>query len=222
MTARRIAAFDRIRRWARRRGPTGAAGPLERLIDPGFVAIDLETTGLDTRRDVIVSAAAIAFVHGRPQPGFVSLANPGRPIPPAATAIHGIDEAAVAGAPAIDAVLAAFDAACAGRILVGHDVAFDLAVLAQARARLGQRVRAPLALDTRRLARVALPRGADSRLEALAERFAIDGAGRHTAAGDARMAGEMLLALLPALRSRWGARTVADLLRLQRRAPAHD
>jgi DNA polymerase III epsilon subunit-like protein len=222
MTPRRIVMLDLIRSWARRHLPPDATGPLDRLLEPGFVAIDLETTGLDPRRDAIVSAAAIPFVQGRPQRGFVSLVNPGRPIPPAATAIHGIDDAAVAGAPAIDRVLAALEAAFAVRIVVGHDVAFDLAVLAHARATLGRRAEPPIALDTRRLARLALPRGADSRLEAVAARLGLDGAGRHTAEGDARMAGEILVALLPALRARWGVRTVAELLQLQQSAPRHD
>ena len=119
-------------------------------------------------------------------------------------------------------MLSALEAACAGRIIVGHDVAFDLAVLAQARATLGGRGEPSIALDTRRLARTIIPRGADSRLEAVVGRLGLDGAGRHTAEGDARMAGEVLVALLPALRQRWGARTVADLQRLQRRAPRHD
>jgi DNA polymerase III epsilon subunit-like protein len=193
----------------------GDATPLAALLDTGFVAIDLETTGLDVRTDVIVAVAAIPFEGGIARPGLVTLVNPGRPIPPSSTAIHGIDDAAVAGAPPIGIVLPRLDAVWARRFVVGHDVGFDMAMLERARtfpAGLAPR----LVLDTRRLAR-ALGH-ADTRLEALAPRLGVSPAGRHTAEGDARMAAEIFLALLPPLR-RYGARTVGDLLRLQRAAP---
>lgn len=196
----------------------GDASPVESLLESGFVAIDLETTGLDVRRDVVVAAAAIPFEGGQPRAGLVTLVNPGRPIPPPSTAIHGIDDAAVAGAPAIQDVLPAFDALCAGRIVVGHDVDFDIAVLARARTPAA-RPTPRLTLDTRRLARAAGYR--DSRLEAIGPALEVPLVGRHTAEGDARMAGEILLAFVPLLRGR-GVRTVADLLRLQRSAPRHD
>lgn len=201
-----------------RRLAVGDATPLDALLEPGFVAIDLETTGLNARRDVVVAVAAIPFEGGRPREGFVALVNPGRPISPASTAIHGIDDAAVAAASPVHEVLPAFTAACDRRIIVGHDVGFDLAVLARARttpAGLTHR----LALDTRRLARASGYR--DSRLEVVAADLGIPVTDRHTAEGDARMAGEILLALLPALPRR-GVRTLGDLLRLQRGAPAHD
>ena len=201
-----------------RRLAIGDATPIDALLEPGFVAIDLETTGLNARRDVVVAMAAIPFEGGQSRAGFVTLVNPGRPIPPESTAIHGIDDAAVAAAPPVRDVLPRFDAVCVSRIVVGHDVGFDLAILARARTpRTGLDAR--LTLDTRRLARAAGCR--DSRLEVVAASLRIPLIGRHTAEGDARMAGEILLALLPTLRSR-GARTLGDLRRLQRGAPLHD
>jgi DNA polymerase III epsilon subunit-like protein len=201
-----------------RRFAVGDATPIDALLDTGFVAIDLETTGLDARRDAVVAVAAIPFERGIARPGLVTLVNPGRPIPPQSTAIHGIDDAAVSSAPPLADVLPRFDALCARRFVVGHDVAFDVAVLAQVRtapAGLSPRV----VLDTRRLARATGFR--DTRLEELAPGLGVSVAGRHTADGDARMTGEVLVALLPVLR-RSGARTIGDLLRLQRSAPLHD
>jgi DNA polymerase III epsilon subunit-like protein len=199
--------------------PPGTDRPLAILLDPGFVAIDVETTGLNPRRDAVVAIAAIPFEAGRAGPGLVSLINPGRPIPTAATAIHGIDDAAVTRAPALDAVLPRFDAVCAGQIVVGHDVTFDLAVLARARGAAPPQVN--VMLDTRRLARAARPDLRDTRLETLAARLGISAAGRHTADGDARMAGQILIALLPMLSAR-GVATLADALRLQRLVSPYD
>ena len=196
----------------------GDTTPLDVLVDPGFIAIDLETTGLNARRDAVVALAAIPFEGGRPRPGLVTLVNPGRPIPPQSTAIHGIDDAAVATAPPLGDVLHRFDEVCTRRIVVGHDVAFDVAVLAQART-VAIAASPRLTLDTRRLARGVGFR--DTRLEFLAPQLQVPVVGRHTAEGDARMAGEVLLALLPLLRSR-GARSLGDLRRLQRAAPIED
>jgi DNA polymerase III epsilon subunit-like protein len=195
--------------------------PLDVLHDPGFVAIDVETTGLDPRRDQLVAVAALPFVGGAVRAGLVTLVRPGRPIPPAATAVHGLRDDDVADAPEVAVVLATLDTACAGQIVVGHDVAFDLGVIGAARAAHGFTRWDVLALCTRRLARAADPHVRDSRLESVAAALGVSTAGRHTPDGDARMAGEILLALLPTLRAR-GARTVADLLRLQRAAGTYD
>jgi DNA polymerase III epsilon subunit-like protein len=202
----------RLAAWVRRRWSSpGHDVPIEALLDPGFVAIDLETTGLDPRRDDVVSLAAIPFVGGRPQPGYVTLVDPGRPIPRASTRIHGIDDARVAGAPALAEVLPGFDRICAGRLLVGHDVAFDLAVLARARRLRGLAEPETFALDTRRLA-VALypPWQRVSELESVAARLGIEVVGRHTAAGDARLAGAILVSLLDEFRRR-GVTTIGAL-----------
>lgn len=198
--------------WVRQQLSTpGHDVPIEALLDPGFVAIDLETTGLDPRRDDVVSVAALPFVGGRAQPGYVTLVDPGRPIPPASTRIHGIDDARVAGAPSLDEALARFDETCAGRLLVGHDVAFDVAVLARARRLRGLPQPALVALDTRRLA-VSLhpPWRQEAELESVAARLGIEVRGRHTAEGDARLAGAILLALMPEFRRR-GVRTLGAL-----------
>jgi DNA polymerase III epsilon subunit-like protein len=209
---RATGTVTRLTAWVRQRLSTsGHDVPIETLLDPGFVAIDLETTGLDPRRDDVVSVAALPFVGGRPQPGYVTLVDPGRPIPPASTRIHGIDDAGVAGAPSLDEVLPRIDETCAGRLLVGHDVAFDVAVLARARRLRGLPQPPLVALDTRRLAVALHPRWRqDAELERVAARLGIEVQGRHTAEGDARLAAAILLALLPEFRRR-GVHTIGAL-----------
>jgi DNA polymerase III epsilon subunit-like protein len=202
----------RFAAWVRQRlSAPGHDVPIETLLEPGFVAIDLETTGLDPRRDDVVSLAAIPFVRGRPEEGYVTLVDPGRRIPPASTRIHGIDDASVAGAPSIEQVLPRFDAICRERVLVGHDVTFDLAVLARARRLRGLPEPEAFALDTRRLSVALYPAWRRvSELESVAARLGIEVKGRHTAEGDARLAGMILLALLDEFRRR-GVSTIGAL-----------
>ena len=198
--------------WWRRPARDGLA--LDALATAGFVAIDLETTGLDSRRAAVVAVAAIPYVAGRAGPGHATLVNPGRPIPPASTAIHGITDEMVREAPTIGAVLPALDRLWGGRVLVGHNVGFDVAILDRELRAQGRTPLAGPALDVGRLAAALHPEWRDVSLEALAARLGIAITGRHTAEGDARAAGDLLPALLPELTAR-GFRTVPELVWLQ-------
>jgi DNA polymerase III epsilon subunit family exonuclease len=199
------------------RRPQWRTPPLDTLIIPGFVAIDLETTGLNSRTDVVVAIAAIPVVAGEPRTGVVMLVNPGRPIPAASSAVHGITDAMVETAPRIEEALQRIDRMCDSYPIVGHGVAFDMAILARERRSRGQRPPASPVVCTMRLAAALYPGWTDVGLDAVAARLGITVRARHTAEGDALAAAEILIALLPAARER-GARTLADLQWLERTA----
>ena len=103
------------------------------------MAIDTETTGLDPHHDVLVALAAIPFRDGEPhvEDGYTRLVNPGRPIPHAATAIHGIADGDVRDAPPPALALPPFLALCAERPVVAHTAAFDLAIVKRAASAAG-------------------------------------------------------------------------------------
>jgi DNA polymerase-3 subunit epsilon len=188
--------------------------PLASLLDR-FVAIDVETTGLDVNRDAIVSVSVVPFREGCPAEGYDTLVNPGRPIPRVSTRIHGITDGMVADAPRLGDVLDEVEARCGEDAVVGHGVAFDLALLERERR---ARDRPPLpntALCTMRLAAALHPGWGDVALESLAGRLGVPVVGRHTARGDAVIAGAIMLSLLPEL-ARRGHRTLEDAVWLQR------
>lgn len=180
-----------------------------------FVAIDLETTGLDPRRDVAVAVAVVPFRGGAPAGGYETLINPGRPIPAASTRIHGITDDMVTAAPRLADVLDEVDTVCGDHVIVGHGVAFDLAIVERTRRALHRPSLRNTALCTMRLGAALHPGWTDVTLEALAGRLGVPVVGRHTARGDALVAGALLLGLLPEL-ARRGHRTVADAMWLQR------
>lgn len=60
---------------------------------------DLETTGVDPENDRIVQVALIRVEPDGSRRTYEALVDPGRPIPPAATAVHGITDAMVKGKP---------------------------------------------------------------------------------------------------------------------------
>lgn len=108
--------------------------PLERPL----AFFDLETTGLRPGTDRIVELAVIRLGPGGDVTERVRRYNPGMPIPPEATAVHGISDADVADEPPFSATarsLAAFLEPCD---LAGFNVRrFDLPMLLSELQRAG-------------------------------------------------------------------------------------
>jgi DNA polymerase-3 subunit epsilon/CBS domain-containing protein len=176
-----------------------------------LVAVDTETTGLDPVSARLVEVAAIRASGGNlePEPPLVARVNPGVPIPAASTAIHHISDEMIAGAPSAGQVLPRLQTQIAGRLLVGHAVGFDLAVLANEARRSGIGWRKPRSLCVRTLAMIAMPDLASHSLDGLAQWLGIEIVNRHSALGDAEAAAHIFIALMPHL-ERKGIRTLAE------------
>lgn len=156
-----------------------------------FVALDLETTGLDPDKDSIIEIGAVRVEGERPEAIFHTFVNPGRPIPPFVRRLTGITDSDVSSAPRMEAVAGDLAAFLEGAILVGHNVlGFDAAFLRQVGVwRDGE------AHDTAALARILVPDAPEYGLAALCERFAIPLAGHHRALEDARASWRLLVEL---------------------------
>jgi CBS domain-containing protein len=178
------------------------------------IVVDTETTGLDAGKAWIVEIAALRIAGGQldTAPPFRKLVNPGEPIPKAVTAVHGIDDAAVAGAPRFHAVASDIATALGAPVLIGHSLGFDLAVLKREFARANVAWQPPLTLDTRLLAEIAAPDLAGYTLESLSAWLGVPMAKRHSATGDAETTARVFLALIPKLREA-GIRTLAEAQR---------
>jgi len=186
--------------------PSGATP----LIALSAVVIDTETTGLDPATARVVQIGMIRIeANALGSEMFETLVNPGTPIPGSATAIHGISDADVAGAPTTGDAIGATLVRVGGAVVIGHTIGFDTTILAREAARSGQPWSVGPVLDVRLLARAADPALMHDDLDTLCARFGIAIDGRHTAPGDARATARLFLALLPALRTR-GIRTLAE------------
>jgi DNA polymerase-3 subunit epsilon/CBS domain-containing protein len=181
------------------------------LIAIDAVFLDTETTGLDAATARIIQIGAMHMNAGVLDlaGAFDTLVDPGVPVPASSTAIHGLGDADVASAPGFATVAGALTAFLADRVLIGHSIGYDLAILAREAAAAGVPWRRPRSLDIRQLARVASPGLVDVSLDTIASWLAIAIEGRHTALGDARAAADVYLALIPHLRAR-GVRTLAE------------
>lgn len=205
-----FALFDEMDRHVSAEERERSLGELE------FVVFDVETTGLQPEAgDRVVSLAAVRVRGGRVRRGevFDALVNPGRSIPPASTALHGITDDLVAEAPPMDVVLPGFLEFARRAVLVGHQVWFDVRCLAAEAARVGG---VPLTLthpilDTLALSRLVHGVLPDHSLDGVAARLGVTVQGRHSALGDALATAEILVRLL-ALLERRGLRTLGDVL----------
>jgi DNA polymerase III subunit epsilon len=170
-----------------------------------YVIFDTETTGLDPERDEIVQIGAVRVVNGRIVEGerYDTLVNPGRPIPPGSTRVHGISDDMVATAPTVADAVAGFHAFAKGAVLVAHNAPFDLAFLRRAGTARGLSFDHPV-LDTVLLSAVLFGGSAAHTLDALADRLGVDIAGnlRHTAIGDAVATAQVFVGCLGMLEGR--------------------
>lgn len=100
--------------------------------ETAYVFIDVETTGLNPSNDAIVQLSAVRYFGEKAADGINTYINPGKPIPASATRIHGITNAMVRGAPAIQDVREPFMDLIRDAVLVGYNVIFDLNFLNKA------------------------------------------------------------------------------------------
>lgn len=144
--------------------------------------LDVETTGFDPGRDRVIEVAVIVAKGPEVLDRFTSLVDPGRPVPRDTTLLTGIDDAAVAGAPPMDVVVAHVADVIGQRDVVAHNASFDREFIAAAAGRAGRRIPGTW-LDSLQLARIALSRLRSHRLRDLAEAFDLPPAS-HRAADD--------------------------------------
>jgi signal-transduction protein with cAMP-binding, CBS, and nucleotidyltransferase domain/DNA polymerase III epsilon subunit-like protein len=166
------------------------------------IVLDVETTGLDVRRDRIVQVGAVAMLGQRilDEPRLDQLIDPGVPIPASATRIHGLTDIDVAGAPRFADFAQTLRELVSGHVVVGHNIGFDLAVLRHEAARAGVRWHDPPALDVGQLVGALEPALPDLGLETVASLLGVTIDGRHRALGDALATARAFSNLLPRLR----------------------
>lgn len=120
-----------------------------------FLSFDTELTGLNPRKDEIVSIGAVRIVGMRIVLGdnFLSYVRPSGELPKDSTLIHKITPDKIRDAPDPVDILPDFVGYCGSSILVGHYVSLDVAFLNKAlRKHMGGVISNPC-VDSMRLAR---------------------------------------------------------------------
>jgi DNA polymerase III subunit epsilon len=177
-----------------------SAAPAERA--PRFVVFDNESTGLDPRKDRIVSIGAVAVQGGEIRLDDTFEATVRIAFNTSAVVVHGItQEESMRGVEEAEAVRGFLDY-LGDAVLVGHHVMFDYLLIEGAARRLGREPLHNRALDTMRLALALEAAGAFAAepiksfdFDSLCARFGVVTHDRHTASGDAFLTAQIFLKL---------------------------
>ncbi|HSL60210.1 MAG TPA: 3'-5' exonuclease, partial [Desulfotignum sp.] len=190
-----------------------------RLTDLSYTVFDTETTGLNPEGgDEIISMGAVRIVNNRilSEDLFEELVDPRRDIPVASYRIHGIHHEMVAEKDPIEKVLPRFRQFVADTVLVGHNIAFDMKMIALKEKTTRIRFSNPI-LDTLLLSAILHPLHERHDMENIARRLGIDMISRHTALGDAMTTARIFLKLIPVLNSN-GILTLEDAIQASRKS----
>jgi DNA polymerase-3 subunit epsilon len=174
---------------------------MAKITEIEFVPFDTETTGVDPEEDRIVSFGASVFRAGVMEVSGARIVNPGVPIPPDASRVHGIRDHHVKNKPPLSSIAQRIvDKFATCELIVGYNcLHFDTPLLDKEMGRLGSdwRMDRSKILDLKAFVdwnhRGARPRT----LEAMAELYGLKIDGQmHSAAYDTEITGKLLLAMV--------------------------
>jgi DNA polymerase-3 subunit epsilon len=169
--------------------------------ESSFAVLDFETTGLDHRRDHVLSFGLVPVTRGRIElsGALYQVVRPPVPVSPESIRVHGIRPAELVDAPELVDVADPLVAALTERVLVAHAAGVELGFLEELyrglRRRPPRRAIDVVNLAAELLARRGEPPLVSPRLASVAQRFGVPVARTHHALGDALVTAELFLVL---------------------------
>ena len=160
-------------------------------LEQTFIALDLETTGLNPDREQIIQVGAVKFRGDQVLERFDTFVNPGRAIPDFIQRLTGIRPDQVSRAPSFSSVSHGLEQFLEDHPIVGHNITFDLRFLETHGLQL-----ANSRYDTWDLASFLLPRTTEYSLGSLARQFGLEHQRAHQAIDDADATRQLFVTLL--------------------------
>lgn len=149
-----------------------------------YIAVDLETTGLDPKLDKIIEIGAVRVEDGAAVAEFVTFVNPYRQMTERVTELTGITDSDLAGAPGIEEVIGKFIDFAGELPLLGHHIILDFSFLKRAAVNQGLTFERS-GIDTLVLARLFMPQEEKKNLHAACCYFGVEQETVHRAMADA-------------------------------------
>ena len=184
-------------------------GDKEQDFTGDIVCFDIETTGLDKRRDVITEIGAVVLRNGEVVEQFSTFADPERPLTREITELTGITDEMLRGAPSQAEAINAFLDFVGERPLAAHNAEFDMGFIAEGCRRMGRPFDST-SIDTLILAQNLLPELGKHKLDIVAEHLNLPAFNHHRAYDDAATVGYMLVPFFEMLRDR-GVHTLQQI-----------
>lgn len=171
-------------------------GKDERSLDGAFICFDLETTGLDCKKERITEIGAVKVVNGEVVDSFNTFVNPQKPISEKITKLTGITDEMVADAPLEEEALKAFYDFCGeDMVYVAHNADFDVSFLRAAGERCGVKFSATY-IDTVVMCRSMLKDIKNCKLDTVASYLKLAPFNHHRAVDDATVLGDIFINLV--------------------------
>lgn len=177
------------------------------LADQTFIALDLETTGLNRSVDEVIEVGIVTFNTSEVLDSWSSLVRPSKTIGPEIQQLTGIDPAELRAAPRFDEIEHIVREKIGAHPVVGHNIAFDVGMLEAAKVRLANRP-----IDTYRLSALFLYRLPAYNLQQVAGALGVSRVDAHRALGDADASRRVLLAMIPIIQ-RYSSTTLRQAAR---------
>lgn len=187
-----------------------------------FTVIDVETTGLNPKKNALLEVTAIQYKNGQDLGIYTSMVKPTAPIPPEVEELTGITEAMVQQAPPLITVMTELcQFVGPSPTIVGHNVGFDIRFLQEKLESVGlvtmmDRFDLTRAFCTKTLAQKALPGLPSYQGIVVATQCGVRNDNPHRAEADVRMSAGILFALVDKCREAGTSlTTINDLLTYQ-------
>lgn len=149
-----------------------------------YIALDLETTGVDPKKDKILEIGAARIRDGEILESYLTFVDNRLRIPAFITELTGITDEMVAGAPGLTAAVTDFLDFCGDAPILGHNILFDYSFIKKAAVNMGREFECQ-GIDTCRIARKFMEEPKKKSLEALCNYYHIDREHCHRAYDDA-------------------------------------
>ncbi|MCR5279072.1 MAG: 3'-5' exonuclease [Lachnospiraceae bacterium] len=151
-----------------------------------YIALDLETTGLNPKRDRIIEIGAIRVENGQENAEFSTFVNPGRVLDERVSELTGIGDEDLKKAPKAEEIIGDLLDFIGDLPLLGHSILFDYSFVKHAAVNTGLTFEKE-GIDTLRIARACHPELESKRLLDMCRYYGIELAA-HRASNDARAA----------------------------------
>jgi DNA polymerase-3 subunit epsilon len=162
---------------------------------PRFAVLDVETTSGNPMEGRVMEVAVVALDSSTERIRWESLVDPKCSIPPFIRRLTGIDSMMLKHSPTFAMVVRTLETLTEGRIVVAHNVRFDMTALEHEFARTGL-VFERNTLCTERTCRRLVPNLSHYNLGSLCRYFGISFEARHRASSDAAATAQLLNTLL--------------------------
>ncbi len=166
-----------------------------------FIALDVETTGLDEKRNDITEIGIVRFRNGELVAEFSTLVKPREKISEYVANMTGITNEMVSTAPEFEAVVEEMLKFIGDDLVVGHNIGFDVGMLDQALIRAGRPVLENVVLDTLDIISILNPTGGSFKLSHLAKIYGVLEENVHRAKDDSLMTANLYLKLINEIKS---------------------